>query len=332
MIDSKKILPCVLFWIFTSRVIGQVPDTSAVKVDSTIVTVKPPAGQIEGDIQYEALVIDNLMTEKKTILLGNAKVVYLDMELRAAKITVDWENELMTAEGVLDSVWIKTEDGDSVKKEQLTGLPEFTEAGDLITGEVMVYNFNTRKGRVLRGRTKYEDGYYLGNALKMIKPKVLNVADGQYTTCDRTERPHFHFRSNKMKIMVNDKVIAKPIILYLGNIPVLALPFIYFPIEKGRHSGIVLPRYGVSSYEGRYLREFGYYWAASDYWDLKATLSYFEKSGVLFRGDLNYQVRYSMRGSLSGSWTRKDFQYSGETQRLWDLTIQIGRASCRERV
>ena len=51
-------------------------------------------------------------------------------------------------------------------------------------------------------------------------------------------------------MIVNDKVIAKPIVMYIGNIPVAALPFAVFPHRTGRHSGIIIPRYGESAREG----------------------------------------------------------------------------------
>ena len=296
------------------------PDTTQVRG-----TVK--RSTLEGPIDYEAQVIDNVMTERKTILTGRAQVTYLDMILKAAKITVEWDKDLMTAEGVWDSVWVlKTEPngdgGDSVRVARLVGSPEFTEAGDVLTGEVMVFNFRTRKGRVLRGRTAFEDGFYSGQALKIVRENTLNVSDATFTTCDLEEDPHFHFRAKKMKIEVNKKVIAKPIVMYLGNIPVAALPFLYFPIQKGRQSGIVFPRYGESTLEGRYIRGLGYYWAASEYWDVQGTMDYFEKSGFLFRGDLRYNVRYKMSGGLSGSWTRKNFEAFETKERRWDLAVR----------
>jgi lipopolysaccharide assembly outer membrane protein LptD (OstA) len=262
------------------------------------------------------------MDSKTTILTGNARVAYQDMKLNAARITVDWERRTLLAEGIPDSVWVKTESGDSLKALRLTGLPEFEESGDVMRGEVMTYDFETRRGRVLRGRTKFEDGYYGGDALKMMSAKSLNVSGGVFTTCDRDSAPHFHFWSRQMKILVNDKVIARPVILFAGRIPVLALPFAMFPVKKGRHSGFLIPRYGESALEGRYLRRIGYYWAPSDYFDVTPTLDFFEKSGFLFGADLNYQVRYRLRGSVSGSWTRKDFEASGTKERRWDLSMQ----------
>jgi len=290
-------------------------------MDSTMPQKAPVREDLAGPVHYQALVIENDAETKKMLLLGQAKVSYQDMTLTAAKIDVDWDSRSLIAEGVMDSVWTKQESGDSVRTWALTGIPEFAQGGDLMRGETMTYNFATRKGRVLRGRTAYEDGFYSGQALKMVRSNTLNVADASFTTCDREGDPHFRFWSEKMKIVVNDKVIARPIVFFVGKIPVLALPFGLFPIRKGRHSGILIPRYGQSSLEGRYLRNIGYYWAASNYWDVKGTVDYFEKSGFLFRGDMNYQVRYNLRGSISGSWTRKDFEALGTKDRRWDLYI-----------
>lgn len=320
---NKDDLFCIFFLVVfsTHGLFGQ--EETAASSDTSRVTGTTRRTDLEGPIKYEAQVIDNLMNDRKTILTGRSKVSYLNMTLTAEKITVDWETNHMRAEGIWDTVWVK-EGGpeDSVQVVRLMGAPEFSEAGDVMRGEVMVYNFQTRKGRVLRGRTAYEDGFYSGSALKIVKPKSINVSNAAFTTCDKEEDPHFHFSFQKMKIDVNSKVIAKPVVLHIGHIPILALPFIYFPIRRGRHSGILVPRYGESQLEGRFLRGLGYYWAASDYWDVKGTVDYYEKSGFLFRGDLRYAARYKFSGTLSGSWTRKDFEVLGNKERRWDLAVR----------
>ncbi len=283
-------------------------------------TVQKKSG-ITSPIEYEAEKIYNSIDRKKTILKRKAKISYEDIILRAAVITVDWDKNLMHAKGKKDTVWtVDEETGDSVNTEQWTGLPEFTEAGDVMTGYEMEFNFKTKKGRVIKGRTEFERGYYHGQTMKMAEPKLLYISDAKFTTCD-LEDPHFHFWAKKMRIDVNKKVIAKPIVMYIGNIPVVGLPFLYFPIRKGRKSGFIIPRYGESSLQGRYLSGFGYYWAASDYWDVRTTVDYFEKSGFILKSRLNYNVRYKLRGSVSASWTRKNFEISGTKQRRWSLNI-----------
>ncbi|MBN2102424.1 LPS-assembly protein LptD [bacterium] len=254
-----------------------------------------------------------------TILRGRARVDYTNMTLTAEKITVDWDTRELVAEGVLDTVWTANETGDSVQTEQLVGLPEFTQAGDVMRGERMKYNMKTKKAFVLRGRTEHDEGFYHGRAMKLTDRKQIYVGDARFTTCDKEEDLHFHFWSKQMKIMINDKVVARPVVMYLGKIPVMALPFALFPIKKGRHSGLLMPKYGESTTEGRSIRGLGYYWAASNYWDAKATVNYYEKSGFLFRGDIRYQKRYALRGNISGSFTRKNFEVSGTRERRWDL-------------
>ena len=304
------------------------PDSVLSKVNSTrrdSADIFQPAedrvSDIEGPIQYKAQVIENRIREKTTVLRGKARIEYQNMSITAAKITVDWNSREMVAEGMPDTIWVENEAGDSVRTEQMIGLPEFTEDGDVMIGERMKYNMKTKKAFVLRGRTEYDDGFYKGKAMKLYNKDQIFVGDAAFTTCDKTEDSHFHFWSKQMKIMVNDKVIARPVVLYIGKIPVMALPFALFPIQKGRHSGLLIPRYGESSTEGRSLRGLGYYWAPSQYWDARATLNYYEKSGFLYRSDLRYQKRYVLRGNISGSITRKDFEANDQKLRRWDLRI-----------
>ena len=65
---------------------------------------------------------------------------------------------------------------------------------------------------------------------------VLFVEDGKFTTCD-LDHPHYYFGSPTMKITVKDKIVARPIFLYIADVPVFALPFGIFPSERGRRSG-----------------------------------------------------------------------------------------------
>ncbi|MFQ6003820.1 MAG: LPS-assembly protein LptD, partial [Candidatus Zixiibacteriota bacterium] len=277
--------------------------------------------ELDTVIDYGAQNMESTVDNRITYLMGDAWIKYRNMTLRAAKITIEWNKNLLIAEGVSDTIWSHAENpGDSTMQVVYRGTPEFSEGGDVITGFKMVYNFKTKKARVEKGRTKFEGGFYFGERIKKVGEKILNVRDGYFTTCD-LEDPHFHFQSKRMKITLQDKVIAKPVVLYIGKVPVAALPFGIFPNKSGRHSGLIIPRYGESALEGRYLRELGYYFAPSDYWDARFMVDFFEKAGFLFRGDVNYAVRYKLRGALSSSLTRKNFT-SGRATRRWDLRIR----------
>jgi lipopolysaccharide assembly outer membrane protein LptD (OstA) len=318
------------FFIFILLSVGVVHSSAQEAVPDSIPTptpVKESQGTVDVDttISYEAHVVDNILDEHKTFLVGNALVKYKNINLQAEKITLDWDNNMLIAEGIPDTVWKKTSNPhDSIAVVEWKGTPVLNEGGTQTNGFQIRYNYKTEKGIMVRGRTDLEGGKYFGTQIKKVDNKVFNASYGTYTTCDREEDPHFHFAARRMKMIINDKVIAKPIIMYIGNIPVAALPFAIFPHRTGRHSGLIVPRYGESAREGRYLRGLGYYWAPNDYFDAQATVDYYDKSGWLFRGGMNYAVRYNLSGSISGSLTRKNFASaysSGYKDRRWDLRI-----------
>jgi len=284
---------------------------------------------LEAPVDFEAQMEDHDLDHKITYLYGRAKVKYKTMTLEAGKITVDWDKRLLIAEPLPDSLMThgKSANGktqraheDSLTKAE-RGLPKFADGGEIMVGERMEYNFATEKGRVLRGRTEFQDGKYFGSQIKRADGETYFVSNGSYSTCDLDESPHFHFQGRKMKVTVGKNVVAKPIVFYIGKIPLAILPFAFFPTRSGRHSGLIIPRFGASQLEGRYLRGLGYYWAMSDYYDLASTVDYYELSGWVFNGNLTYAKRYSFTGRIGGSFTRKNFAIDETKERRWEVNF-----------
>ena len=295
-------------------------DSVAAATDS-LTTPKKSSSGLDTTLYYKASIVNPKPQENKVYLIGKADVKYKTIHLQAGKITVDWDTNILIAEGLPDTVYKRAENGiDSVMEITKKELPVLSDAGDVMQGDKMIFNFKTDKGRVIKGRTEFEGGYYSGESMKRISSDVINFSNAYFTTCDNKENPHYHFRSRRIKVVVGDKVIAKPVILYFGKVPMAIFPFAVFPTKKGRHSGILVPTYGESSSEGRFIRGLGYYWAASDYFDASMKLDYFDRSGVIFRGDMNYALRYLLNGKISGSFTKKNF-ITGQKQQRWDLLI-----------
>ncbi len=273
-------------------------------------------------VYYEAKIIDNDLSARKSYFTGDAVVKYDKIVLKAGKITMDWDSNLIIAEPIPDTTWIKADSlaTDSTMQINWIGEPVLEEGGTTMTGKMMEYNYKTEKGRVVKGRSELEGGQFVGNQVKRVDSNTFNLSHSTYTTCDLDSNPHFHFEARRMKMMPKDKVIAKPIIAKIGNIPVFILPFAVFPHKSGRSSGILVPTYGESAVEGRYLRRLGYYWAPNEYFDAKGMVDFFEKSGFLFRAGANYAVRYKMNGRINASMTRKNYRGGGK-ERRWDMTF-----------
>lgn len=295
-----------------------IADSAAVERDVRQ-AIEPADMGIDAKVEYSAQHFESDLANEITYLVGKAQVKYKDITLEAGKITIYWDKETMIAEGLPDTANHVDVARADLTEADYTQLPVFSDGREKMRGFRMEYNFRTERGRVVRGRSAYEGGYYFGERIKRVAPKEFNIAEGTYTTCSK-EEPHFHFAGEKMKIILEDKVVARPVVFFIGKIPIAYLPFALYSTKAGRHSGIIIPQFGTSTVEGRYLRNLGYYWATNEYMDMTFTLDFFERTGVLFRTHVNYALRYHFRGSIGGSITRKTFP-NGRSERRWDLRI-----------
>jgi lipopolysaccharide assembly outer membrane protein LptD (OstA) len=259
---------------------------------------------------YSADVIDYSMDDATIKLLNNGSLHYHDMALSAGDIRYNVNTRILLAVGV---------EGDTSgqKKEQ----PVLKQGTEELNGERMTYNLLTKKGQVRMARTNYEGGYYNGQKLRQVSEDVIFVSQGNYSSCDK-EEPHYHFHSIKMKLIAKDKIIAKPVIMYIGQLPIFAIPYYVFPIRKGRHSGFLPFEIGNFERGQRFIRNVGYYWAASQYWDLESSFDFYEASRTILNSAVRYASRYSLTGSVGINYSRETSwtpNYTQSVSNRWRL-------------
>ncbi len=268
-----------------------------------------PKSNLTAPIKYWADAISLGDQGNMIYLRGHARIVYQDMTLTAAKIRIDQKARVLYAYGVADSV-----DADS--NLVLRGTPVFEETGqEPLKGKVIEYNFDTERGKISMGKTSMEPGFYRGRRINRIADSTLLVEDGIFTSCKNIDHPHYYFRSQRIRLKVKDEVIAEPIVFYIADVPLAWLPFGVFPNKKGRHSGIVIPKYGENRVGGRFLRSMGYYWAPNDYFDASFLTDYYDRLGFGFRSTMRYNVRYKLNGAVSGSYFPRNPSTGAKTER-----------------
>lgn len=262
-----------------------------------------PAVELES-VTYGADDINYYVERNRITLSGNASVEYRTTVLYAGEVIFDPEAQVLEA----------------------SGEPDLREQSDRLVGERLSYDLEEKTGVVEGGVTTFEDGLYYGSRIVREGDGTLRVGRGVYTTCSNPE-PHFRLVSHRMKVYLDDKVVAKPLILYIGKIPAMALPFYVFPIRKDRHSGFLLPQIelGFSEGGGRFIKNFGYYWAPNDYWDVSAWADYYEQTKWIGNLEARYKRRYLLSGSVSTSFM-EELLYN---KRRWDLKFthrqELGR-------
>ena len=270
---------------------SSVRDTSAARKDS--LKAAGSSSGIDSVVTYMAN--DSVRYDLKSrtmFMFGKSDIRYRELSMKAENIDINWTTSLLNAQGVRDT-------SDTTGK-KMKGLPELVDGAELYHGQTILYNFRTKKGKIDLGRTEMEKSLYYGDEIKKIESDVLFVEDGKFTTCD-LEHPHYYFGSPEMKVIVKDKIVARPVYLYIADVPVFALPFGIFPSERGRRSGIIGPAFGEST-RGRYLTHLGYYWAMTDYTDVAFRADGYSGGSYTLYGDFNYRLRYFFDGGISASF------------------------------
>jgi hypothetical protein len=163
------------------------------------------------------------------------------------------------------------------------------QAADVIARGRMAYNVELHRGVVENISTAIEEtgqhwlvngkiATFVGDTTRG-RETAFYVRNGTITSCDDSI-PDYHFRSNEIKMITKNIMVARPAILYIGDVPIMWLPFIFQDIRSGRRSGVITPRFGVSelfrnspTYR-RHVENLGYYFAISDYMDAQVALDW----------------------------------------------------------
>lgn len=162
------------------------------------------------------------------------------------------------------------------------GSPTLNNGEEIIHGKNMYYHFGLKKGRIEYASFNNLANVYTGNLIGYQADKSIFVSDGTFSSCDLDSGAHYYFFGEKIKMLANDKIMVKPLVLNIADVPVAALPFFIFPSNKGRHSGILSPKINITDKTGS-LRNLGYYFAINDYSELQLSADIFSESGYLFK-------------------------------------------------
>ena len=313
----KAWLPILLGLLFLAgNVKAQIPAPSIAGADSVSIRQSLPADSLNTSLAKDSLssaVTDSVPKRKSNALdapviyeskdsmvwnsggyaslYGNGKINYEKVQLTAAVIKMQMDSSLVYADGVRDS------------SGQFTGTPVFIDGSTPYESNHISYNFKTEKGYINEIITQQGEGYMTSNEAKKGPEGEYYIADGVYTTCDEHDDPHFNIRITRAKVRPGRDVIFGPAYLEVLGVPLpLFVPFGFFPFLEGDYaSGIIVPTYGDEMERGFYLKDGGYYFALSDYFDLKVLGEVFTKGSWGMSAESKYKKRYKYAGNLYAS-------------------------------
>jgi hypothetical protein len=277
--------------LFTTDTIPVISDTTL--TDSLIIRSPygPSPDAIKSKVDYKA--VDSIkfdITSQKVYMYKSNEINYEDINLKADYVEIEFTQKTVYATGTTDSTGGET------------GNPVFSMSSSSFESKAMKYNYESKKGFVEKVITEDSEGYLHGKTVKKMPDDITNVLDGSYTTCE-LENPHFSFKFRKAKVIPENKIVTGPAYLIIEDMPTpLFIPFGMFPNKKGQRSGIVIPSWGESTNRGFYFENGGYYFAISDYLDLKLLGDIYTLGSWAVKPTMNYRKRYRYNGNLSGNY------------------------------
>jgi len=125
-----------------------------------------------------------------------------------------------------------------------------------------------------------------------------------YSTCDPEDR-RWDLRARRIDINTDDGWgVARGATIRLGKVPVLYVPYLKFPIDDQRHTGLLYPAIGLSGRNGFDWKQPIYLNLAPNY-DATLEPRYMSKRGFQLGAEFRYLYEKG-RGEIQGTWMSKD--------------------------
>jgi hypothetical protein len=243
-------------------------------------------------LEYRGVRVELDLELESVRLMGEAQANYEGAVLRADSITYLARSRFISALG--DIALLGPDQAEVV-----------SDSGPLY------YDIATLKGTIFDAETQFADRgatwRVRGDAIPA-GTDTLFVLSGEFTSCE-LELPHYRFASGQIKLVNENTLVAWPVVLYVGNVPIAWLPFIAQDIRPGRRSGLIPPRFGINDFLasgdiGRQITDFGYYWAINDFMDAQFTVDWFGGQFTRVNGAYRYKfLKDFLQGNLLTSYS-----------------------------
>ncbi|HEX7904298.1 MAG TPA: putative LPS assembly protein LptD [Chitinophagaceae bacterium] len=254
---------------------------------------------LDAPVKYEAedsVVV--LIVDKKIILYGKTKTDYKDITLTAPTVEIDQVTQILTAVNSKDSLGVVLEKAN------------FKQGESNFESDTIRFNFKTQRGLTKNTYTNQGEFFLNAQESKKIDANTTFLKKVRFTTCNLDE-PHFAFITEKMKVINKKLAVSGPAHPEFEGVPVpIILPFGFYPLSQGRHSGLLPPQFVTNEQMGLGLEGLGYYQVLNDYWDAKLYGNIYSYGGWSANLNPTYRKRYRFGGSfnMSVQSTKQNFK------------------------
>ena len=260
----------------------KVKDSTATKVDTT----KKNKPFLDGVVNMKSKDYEKLDQKKKTVTLHNeAEIYYTDFELKAGRIVLDYEKNLVYAGRLKDSA------GNYIQR------PVFKQGDNVVEPDSIIFHTKSKRAKVWNSRTNQGELFIKSEISKKENDSVYFMKNARLTTSENIDDPEYYFLVKRVKFVPKKKVVMNSTQMYIADVPTpIWLPFGYFPMSEKSTSGFIMPTPGQNNQQGYFLQNGGYYFALSDNYDLAVLGDYYTNGSYGLRAETSYAKRYKFNG------------------------------------
>ncbi|MBI2088560.1 MAG: LPS-assembly protein LptD [Deltaproteobacteria bacterium] len=231
---------------------------------------------------------------------GNVEVRRGETILRAEEVRVNRKTQDVEAKGK-----VSVEDPQGSLKADSVRLNLEQETGEIQNGDL----FYSRSHLSLSGRR-----------LEKFAGQAYRIDDGLFTTCIcASGPPTWKIGAEEIELTAEGTGVVKGGTFYLLDIPVLYLPYAFFPVRTERQSGFLFPRLGSSSKEG-FKFEQPFFWAVSKSTDATFGIDLETRARIGLLSELRTVLSRDAEGQLNAAYFNEGLR-KGEQKSIVDRTI-----------
>ena len=185
---------------------------------------------------------------------------------------------------------------------RLEGNVRLRDQGVLVLGDQASMRIDNGETRIDNVDYVIHDARARGTADKLMRRDdgIIVMTDGSYTTCEPGENT-WSLHSKDIELD-RDKGWgeAKHVVLKVKDVPVFYTPYIYFPLDDRRQTGLLTPSFSQSTDNGTEIETPYYINIAPDY-DATLYPRYMSERGLQMEGEFRY-LKPDNEGSLSAAY------------------------------
>jgi len=254
----------------------------------------------------------NYAADGEAMLRGDVVLRQGDRELQAERLFVPANRERVDAQGEFE-----LRDGRALLRGEEATLYLEQDRGLIEDSEYVLYE------QRVRGEARQ---------LQQLGEQLYRLRDASFTTCEPGQ-DSWQLASSDIRLNQAEGFgVARHARLEVKGVPVFYWPWLRFPIDDRRQTGLLSPSVSFSSEQLDYTQPF--YWNIAPNQDATITPRWLSDRGLLLGGQYRYLTEHYGSGTLEGAWLNSDNGGSGgdanryEGQDRWYLDVQhSGRIS-----